>query len=157
MNRIRKVAFAGVLGFWLPTLLYADPVVREQPTGTPLEQGLWWLYHLQYEQARTLFDEYAAAHPKDPTGYFYKTATDWWQLAQQFDRKLPEVEARLEADYQDTMRVANALLSASQENDPKAQARAYLYLGGANGLKGRWLVTQHQWVKAYFLGKNGHK
>ena len=53
--------------------------------------------------------------PKDPAGYFYKTAADWWQLAQQFDRQLPEIEQRMETDYQDTVRVANALLDATDE------------------------------------------
>ena len=36
------------------------------------------------------------------------------------------------------------------------KALAYLYEGGAEGLKGRWLVTQKVWVKAYFRGKSGN-
>jgi tetratricopeptide (TPR) repeat protein len=125
------------------------------PTGTALEQGLWWLYHLQYDQARKLFTEYTTAHPNDPAGYFYKTAADWWQLAQQFDQDLPEVRQRLDDDFQATVKVAENLLDTKP--DDKTKGMACLYKGGAQGLKGRWLVTQGQWVKAYFLGKNGHK
>ena len=51
-------------------------VVRDEPTGDALDQGLWWLYQLQYGKARKLFDQYATSHPTDPTGYFYKTAAD---------------------------------------------------------------------------------
>src|SRR6185436_15881562 len=79
----------------------------------------------------------------------------WWQLAQQIDRDLPEVRANLEQDYQDTVRVAEKALESAK--DDKTRAEAYLYLGGAQGLKGRWLVTQKQWLKAYRLGKSGHR
>src|SRR5258706_6165599 len=75
-------------------------VVRDEPTGDALDQGLWWLYQLQYGKARKLFDQYATSHPTDPTGYFYKTAADWWELAQEMDRPLPEVADRLIEDYQ---------------------------------------------------------
>ncbi len=126
-----------------------------EPSGSALEQGLWWLYHLDYAKARELFNQYTTTHPKDPAGYFYKTAADWWQLAQQFDADLPEVRKRLEEDYQATVKVAGELMHSTK--DPKLQAQACLYSGGAQGLKGRWLVTQRAWVKAYFLGKNGHK
>jgi tetratricopeptide (TPR) repeat protein len=52
------------------------------------------------------------------------------------------------------MKKANALLNST--TDPKVKGLACLYSGGAQGLKGRWLVTQRQWVKAYFMGKSGH-
>jgi hypothetical protein len=155
MKRIYTLLCGFLLFAGLPTTTGATPPVQLNPTGTALDQGLWWLYHLRYDDARRLFDQYAHENPKDPTGYFYKTASDWWQLAQQFDRRLPEIEERLEKDYQDTMRVADALLESNP--DDKTKALACLYSGGAQGLKGRWLVTQKQWVKAYFLGKNGHK
>jgi predicted Zn-dependent protease len=32
-----------------------------------------------------------------------------------------------------------------------------LYWGGAQGLKGRWLVTQKAWMNAYSAGKEGHR
>ncbi len=124
------------------------------PESDPLKQGLWWLYHIQYDKAYTAFDRHTAAHPEDPAGPFYKTAVSWWHLAQNLDEPMPEVEARMEKDYQETLRVAKALFTSSE--DPKSRAWAYLYWGGAEGLKGRWLVTQKQWIKAYLLGKRGH-
>jgi tetratricopeptide (TPR) repeat protein len=134
---------------------HAQGPVRDTPTGTALEQGLWWLYQLQYEHARKLFEQYSTANPKDPAGYFYKTAADWWQLAQEMDQPLPDIADRLITDYQDTVHVAGVILSSS--TDPKELGRAALYSGGAEGLKGRWQVTDGQWVKAYFSGKHGHK
>ena len=125
------------------------------PSSDKLSQGLWWLYQLQYDKARRLFNQHILDDPKNPDGYFYKAATDWWQLAQEFDFSLPDVEKRFEADYQDTVRVARNQLNTS--HDPKAKAQACLFWGGAEGLKGRWLVTQKEWVKAYFSGKRGNR
>src|SRR5690242_11022507 len=155
MSLWRKLALALPLLLRVSSLSQATIVPQEQPTGTSLEQGLWWLYHLQYDQARKLFEQYTVENPKDPAGYFYKTATDWWQLAQQFDISQPEIVTRMENDYQETVRVAENLLKS--DPDKRTKALAYMYMGGAQGLKGRWLVTQRQWVDAYFLGKKGHK
>lgn len=120
-----------------------------------LEKGLWWLYHLQYDKARDQFDGYVHAHPDDPAGYFYLTATSWWHLAQNIEYDLPQVQAKLEADSLKTIEVAKELYDSSP--DPKGKARACLYWGGAEGLWGRWLVTQKDWVKAYFAGKRGYR
>lgn len=126
---------------------------HETPAGDAIRQGLWWLYQLKYEKAHELFNQYCQEHPKDPSGYFYKTAADWWQLAQQFDFVLPEVEKRLDEDFQQTVAAAKELMDSA--TDDKTRALAQLYWGGAEGLRGRWLVTQKQWIKAYFLGKSG--
>jgi tetratricopeptide (TPR) repeat protein len=155
MRRLRLSILSILTAVWLPAAGLCDRPVQNDPSGTALDQGLWWLYHLQYDQARKKFDEYTAANPKDPAGYFYKTASDWWQLAQQFDKDLPEIVERMEKDYQDTVRVAQELLDS--QPDHKTKGLAYMYMGGAQGLKGRWLVTQRQWVDAYFMGRKGHK
>jgi tetratricopeptide (TPR) repeat protein len=120
-----------------------------------LDQGLWWLYQLQYDKARASFDSFIKAHPDDPAGYFYLTAVDWWHLAQDIEYNLPDIQAKLEEDSQETIKVAQKLYDSAQ--DPTVKANACLYWGGAEGLWGRWLVTQREWVSAYFAGKRGHK
>src|SRR4051812_12755178 len=65
----------------------AETAALNPSSGDEISQGLWWLYHLDYERAHSLFATYAQNHSSDPAGYFYMTATDWWQLAQQFDMK----------------------------------------------------------------------
>jgi len=138
-------------GIWF---LAAASVPAESPENDPLGQGLWWLYHARYDRAEEHFDQYTKAHPKDPAGYFYKTANNWWELAQKFDYDLPDVKQRFEENYEKTIEVARAMSEASP--DKKVKARACLYWGGAEGLKGRWLVTQTSWVQAYFRGKSGN-
>ena len=128
---------------------------QDLPSGSGIDQGLWWLYHLQYDKALANFDLYIASNPKDPTGYFYRTATNWWHLAQEFEYQLPDVQKQFETDAQKTIEVAQALVQSTK--DPKTKSKAYLYWGGAEGLRGRWLVTQHEWVSAYFAGKRGDK
>ena len=127
----------------------------EPPAGSPLDQGLWWLYQLQYDKALASFDLYIAAHPKDPSGYFYKTATDWWHLAQEFEYDLPDIKKRFLENSEKTIEVARAMHDSS--DDKKVRALSLLYWGGAEGLRGRWLVTQREWVSAYFAGKRGAK
>src|SRR5262249_11615258 len=56
--------------------------------------------------------------------------------------------------YAQTLTKAQALAESTE--DPKVKAKAYLYWGGAEGMKGRLLVTQKSWVAAYFRGKAGN-
>jgi tetratricopeptide (TPR) repeat protein len=136
----------------LCALFLGAPVVHAESS---LDKGLWWLYQLQYDKARTDFDAYIKAHPDDPAGYFYLTAVDWWHLAQDIEYNLPNVREQLEEDSQRTIDVAEKLYDTSSEVKTKAQA--CLYRGGAEGLWGRWLVTRREWVSAYFAGKRGYK
>jgi len=119
----------------------------------PISRGLWWLYQPRYAEARASFDAYIRAHPRDPEGYFYRTAVDWWQIAQNYELNQPELERRLHDDYQTTVRIAGDL--RAHGHDRRTEARSYLYEGGAEGLWGRWLVTRGEWVKAYHAGKSG--
>jgi tetratricopeptide (TPR) repeat protein len=151
---VKKVVLLLFLLVWTVSVSVRADDASHPPPGDALSQGLWWLYQLQYEKAHQVFDAYTQDHPKDSAGYFYETATDWWQLAQDFDFKLPAIEKRLEEDYQKTVAVAEVQLKeATTDHD---RGLACLYWGGAEGLKGRWLVAQRVWVKAYFLGKNGN-
>jgi len=154
LDRLIDVFWKSALLVALPGLLLASEG-PQPPTSDPLKQGLWWLYHIQYDKAYAAVDRYISAHPEDPTGHFYKTAIAWWHLAQELDKPLPDVEKQMELDYQATVKTAKALYESAQ--DDATRAKACLYWGGAEGLKGRWLVTQKQWVKAYFLGKRGDR
>jgi tetratricopeptide (TPR) repeat protein len=135
--------------FLLPALAMAEPSQSDA-----INRGLWWLYHARYDKADELFSQYCQAHPKDAAGYFYKAANNWWELAQKLEFSLPDVEKKFETNYQKTIEVAEA--QAESATDDKTKALAYLYWGGAEGLKGRWLVTQKSWVSAYFRGKSGN-
>jgi len=158
--------FIGAMGFLLftachktpPPPLASPPVpvvesgLPEPPHTDPLSQGMWRLYHIQYDQARKAFAQYSEAHPREPAGYFYQTATDWWQLAQNFEIRQPEVIRRFEYDSEQTIRVAETLEKSKKADD---RARALLYEGGAWGLRGRFEVTQRHWLDAYRAGKRG--
>jgi tetratricopeptide (TPR) repeat protein len=152
MKRGAVLIIALGLGVSLVGALAAQP---QPPPGDAITQGLWWLYQPQYDEAREKFEQYNIEHSSDPTGYFFKTAVDWWQLAQQYDEYLPDIQKRLDQDYQDTVRIAKQLYDSSQ--DPKVRGRACLYWGGAEGLMGRWLVNERAWISAYFAGRRGNK
>lgn len=159
MNRTLRHQIAAVfLGISLIAcpLLAADPQAlqpKTTPQGDLLDQGLWWMYHLRYDKAHELFNQFATENPKNPAGYFHMAASDWWHLAQDFDFELPEIEQRFYLNADKAIEAAKSTVKESK--DPKVKALAYLYWGGAEGLRGRWLVAKKHWVKAYFAGKNG--
>ncbi len=113
---------------------HAQKSISPPSAEDPLSQGLWWLYHLQYDRARAAFEGYAKTNPSEPAGFFYQTATDWWQLAQDFELNQPDIVQRFEKDSQQTIRVAEAL---EKSKNPTTVARGLLYEGGAWGLRGQ--------------------
>lgn len=150
--------------FWsclAPALLLGVAMAQEAPRPPdtePLASGLWWLYHLQYDRAHQEFDRHIAQNPDDPAGYFYKSATDWWHLAQEFEMDRADLQERFFRTADLTIAKAEKRLDALDlKTDKKEAARLLLYKGGAEGLSGRWLVTQKRWVKAYFAGRAGHR
>src|SRR5258706_399511 len=97
-----------VISITLCTLCLSSGLVMASdvpPQGSALDQGLWWLYHLQYDKALADFNVYIANHPQDPAGYFYRTATDWWHLAQEFEYNLPDIQLQFEEDAEKTIEV----------------------------------------------------
>ncbi|MBI3291572.1 MAG: tetratricopeptide repeat protein [Elusimicrobia bacterium] len=118
-----------------------------------IRQGLYWIYHSQYDQARAVFSRISEQYPEDPAGDFFLSAADWWQLAEDLDRPSQQIEELLEEHCSRTIQKAQAAVEAATQ--AKTLAQAYFYLGGAYGLKGRWAVTQSQWFRAYRFGKRG--
>lgn len=127
----------------------------EPPAGDRLSQGLWWLYHVQYDKARATIEDYVHAHPSDPLGYFYETAVDWWELAQDMDAHHVALEKKFEHHFDLTVDHSTASYRSALDN--RTRAVALLCEGGAFGLRGRWLVGQKEWTRAYSLGKNGYR
>jgi hypothetical protein len=119
-----------------------------------LSQGLSNLYNLQYDNARRHFSEYSRENPSNAAGYFYLTATDWWQLAENFEIKQPALVKQFNRNSEKTIELAEQQFKKSVTKSARAQA--LLFEGGAWGLRGRLEVTQGQWIKAYGAGKRGH-
>lgn len=132
------------------------PHIQNGPTKIDhLEEGQRSLYHLNYDDAKKNFELYIDANPKDPLGYFYKTALDWWRLAEDLEVSLPTIEKQFEEDANETIKVSRN--SYRDAKTPKEKAVALLCEGGSLGLRGRWFVTRNQWGKAYSLGKEGNR
>lgn len=142
------LALAGLLWGTVPIMAASVP-----PYDHDIHQGLRWLYHSQYDQARAIFAQVSRRYPEDPAGDFFLAATDWWQLAENLDHPPSQIEALLEEHCARTIQRAQATLKAATEVETLAQT--YFYMGGAYGFKGRWAVTQGHWLSAYRSGKRG--
>src|SRR5262245_9152971 len=141
MNKNRRGIYQLLLFLFLSSASSLRAI--EPPSGNDVDQALWWLYHLQYTKARESIDAHVAAQPEDPTGYFYRTAFDWWELAQDLENTDGDLKKKFENDFNDTIQVAQKYLLNQQ--DSKKKAVALLCQGGALGLRGRWYVTQNEW------------
>ena len=149
----RKIVLLALIG--TASLAHA---ASTPPPGDALSKGLWWLYQLQYDKAIESYDVYIAQHPDDAAGYFYKAAAHWWHLAQAIEYPLSDVETQFNENIDLAIQHADeelGRLNCKDAAQKKRAAEVYLFKGGAEGLRGRWLVTQTSWVKAYFAGRSG--
>ena len=92
------------------------------------------------------------ASPADPTGYFALALAHWWQLETRLGEYTRDEENRF-------MEAANTAIDAAEKavhREPK-NAQAYLCLGGAYGLKGRWHAAKHNWLRALFDGRRARR
>ena len=118
-----------------PVTVPSPAVIFRPDAPDPIDRGLYWLYQLQYDKSYEAFDEQCKEHPDDPAGYFGKAAIDWWHLAQQFDFSLPKIQERFYRNVDITIQKSKSAAESARGN-PKALALAYLYRGGAEGLRG---------------------
>jgi hypothetical protein len=156
----KRVLVAAIALLTMAPFLAAGDSLNPPKSKDPLAPALWWLYHLQYDKALDACDRYIRRNGDDPAGYFYQAAIHWWHLAQDAEYEHPDIEQKFYDAVDKTDEKAQARLQILDESDPEDAAQAamvYLYWGGAEGLRGRWLVTQKKWLKAYFAGRDGDR
>lgn len=113
-----------------------------------LRSGLHALYNLDFDGATAVFDSIEKQAPDHPMVAFGKASIYWWYLSVyvlESDEK--ESEPFLKA-VEECIRYSREKID---RGDPTGEA--YMTLGGAYGLLGRWQATNQKWVSAYFTGK----
>jgi tetratricopeptide (TPR) repeat protein len=117
-----------------------------------VKQGLDSLYNLDFTSALNAFRQMTQEAPKDPTGYFALALVHWWRL----ETRLGEFTEEEEEQF--TRSVANAIeISQKAARQDSRNAQAYLCLGGAYGLRGRWHAAKHNWLRALFDGRRARR
>ncbi len=118
-----------------------------------LLEGIDMMYALDIEGARKNFQAVLLAEPEHPAGPMLLGGLYWLQYTQSFDiEEGGDVEDKFLFYTEEAINRANLRLKKNP-ND----AEAYMYLGGAWGLRGRWKVLERSWLKAARLGLKAYR
>lgn len=109
--------------------------------------GINLLYDRRFEEAEELFRQVISQSPERPIGYFYLAMVTWSRMASGFWS--PETIEEYLKRVDRTISVARQRIENSN-----ADNYDYFYLGGALGFKGRFELSQGNWLPSFFLGRN---
>lgn len=117
-----------------------------------LKTGLHELYNLNFDEAIAIFNsakEHSADHPMVSFGI---TSAHWWRLSVYVLENDAEESKPFLESVKECIRLSEARIKKGDKT-----GEAYLTLGGAEGLLGRWQAANRQWLPAYFKGKSAYK
>jgi tetratricopeptide (TPR) repeat protein len=132
----------------LPRLVQAAEIEPVKPLewrpDADIIQGINNLYDLQFDEGERHFNKVVCERPQHPAGYFYEAMVPWSRLSGGFwtAENLQEYVKRIDQ----TISVARNAIDRDEKD-----SRAYFYLGGALGFKGRFELMQQNWFSAYNL------
>lgn len=140
--------FLAVALCFLPGLLQAQEIEsakfqRSRPN-LDIIAGINHLYDLEFDEAERRFSKLTSERPDHPAGYFYKAMVTWSRLSVGFwtAQNLEEYVTRIDQ----TISVAKKRIEKNEKD-----SRAYFYLGGALGFKGRFELMRQNWLSSYNL------
>jgi hypothetical protein len=155
----RGVWFPGlllVLAMTSPLFAFSAPL-----TGTPLNDGYYDLYNLNFAGAHAHFQQWMTAHPEDPLGPASDAAayifTEFERLGvldielfaddDRFEsRQRPDIDPVLKKGFNDRADQADRLADAALQRNPK-DANAYYVKAVTSGMRADWssLIDRHEY------------
>jgi hypothetical protein len=140
----------------LSCALFAAPL-----TGTPLNDGYYALYNLNFPAAHAHFQQWIATHPEDPLGPASDAAA---YIFNEFDilgvldielfaddnrftsRQRPAVDPALKKSFNDRIAQSERLADAALQRNPK-DANAYYCKAVTSGMQADWasLIDRHEY------------
>jgi len=109
--------------------------------------GINLLYERRFDEAEALFRQVTSRSPERPIGYFYLAMVDWSRMASGFWS--PET-------INEYLKRVDRTISVARERieEGKADTHDYFYLGGALGFKGRFELSQGNWLSSFFFARS---
>jgi hypothetical protein len=158
-----------LLVFLLTSPLFASSAPL---TGTPLNDGYYALYNLDFAAAHAHFQQWMTAHPEDCLGPASDAAA---YIFTEFDRlgvldielfsddnrftsrTRPAIDPALKKGFNDRIAQAERLANATLQHNPK-DANAFYCLAVTSGMQGDWasLIDRHEYG-AYKFSELGSK
>lgn len=112
-----------------------------------VEQGMMLLYNVQFEDARSIFEQASQHFPEHPVGPFLEAVNTWWMI--QIDSPDLAYDARFNTLIDEVLQRSNALL----KKDKHDQEAKYLK-SAALGLRGQFRIRRQSWLGAASDGKD---
>ena len=116
------------------------------------DKGVNAIYNLDLDTARTELSAVLEEHPNYPLGLFGKVMIEWARYEYEFEKSNTRQATVFEDMINSSITGIETWLKQNGE-----EAQAYLALGGIYGVKARFLLANHNYVRAYFTGKKGLK
>jgi tetratricopeptide (TPR) repeat protein len=124
-----------------PRTVLDDPLTQFQA-----ERGLAWIYNMQFDRARPLFDQIDRRHPQHPIGPFLKALSTWWTIL--LDLGDESNDARFIAEMEEVIRRSDRILRRDRQNFD-----AMFFKGAALGFRGRLRSNRGDWYNAAMDGR----
>lgn len=130
------------------------PFVLSPGADERYDRGIALMYRLEFDRSEAEFRQIIAADPASPAGYFALAALSWWRYSQNFDGQAAfrDVEKEFVSNSDKVIELSKKMVAEGRDLD-----QAYLFMGSAYGLQGRWYAIQRSWWKAYLRGRSGRR
>ncbi len=123
-------------------------VTFSQSRDEKILKGIDHVYKLEFDSANTLFQTLIDEDPKDPTGYFFQSMTEWWKIYLNKEDRSNDDNYLNKVDR--CVKICEERLDENENND-----WATFLLGGVIGYRGFMNVMRDNWLKAIDDGKQG--
>lgn len=111
-------------------------------------QGIEYAYNLDVDKATLIFDKIIKFDPNNPHGYVLQSVNYFYRL--QFEDSGEEYEKRFKKYAAQAVKLSKKLLA----NQAK-KLDALFYLGTIHMYLAAYHVSQNNWIRAYWYGKDG--
>lgn len=128
--------------------LLITTVTFSQSRDEKILKGIDHVYKLEFDSANTLFGTLIDEDPKDPTGYFFQSMTEWWRIYLNKEDRSNDDNYLSKVDR--CIKICEERLDENDNND-----WATFLLGGVIGYRGFMNVMRDNWLKAIDDGKQG--
>jgi tetratricopeptide (TPR) repeat protein len=148
MKSFLSLILAGILTV-SPAAAADNPFKVSPELDKALSDGLHELYNLNFDKALAIFETVKDQAEEHPMVAFGIASVHWWRISVYVLEYDPKEAEEFRVAVEECFRVSKKKIAEGDET-----GKAYLTLGGAEGLTGRLDAANREWMKAYFGGKS---
>ncbi len=126
---------------------YISNQAQEAKFDSLINKGIFQIYNIQFDEAKTTFSKIIKNYPNDPAGRFFNAMIVWWQIM--LDIENESYDDSFCDKLEDVIDMCDDILDDNPNN-----ANALFFKGGAIGFRGRLYTYRESWFKAALDGKD---